>query len=146
MCEYKGNSNLPLIFFFVRILFKFFSPIPVFDPIFSFLIYYSLISNIASDILKIFLLFPMSSIDRDYNKKRIQHLQINSVNNSDKNFFCFEYLLVLHKLVLRREENKKDEFKSTSFTLNVSNNDVGIPDNFEIECINSLGFQLKAPL
>ena len=67
--EHNGDSNLPLIFFFAKILLKSFSPIPVFDPIFSFLVYYSLISNIASAILKKLLLLSMSSIDRDSNKK-----------------------------------------------------------------------------
>ena len=50
------------------------------------------------------------------------------------------------QIKLHREENKKDGFKNTSFTLKVSDNGVGIPDNFEIEGLNSLGFQLVASL
>ena len=45
-----------------------------------------------------------------------------------------------------REENKKDSFKNTSFTLKVSENGVDISENFEIENLNSLGFQLIASL
>ena len=55
-------------FFFVEILSKSFLPISVFVPIFSFLVHYSLNLKIVSAILKIFLLFTMSSTDRDYNK------------------------------------------------------------------------------
>jgi two-component sensor histidine kinase len=50
------------------------------------------------------------------------------------------------QIKLRREENKKDCCKSTSFTLEVSDNGMGIPENFEIEGLNSLGFQLVASL
>jgi two-component sensor histidine kinase len=50
------------------------------------------------------------------------------------------------QIKLRREENKKDCCKSTSFILEVSDNGVGIPENFEIEGLNSLGFQLIASL
>ena len=50
------------------------------------------------------------------------------------------------QIKLRREGNKKDRCKSTSFTLDVSDNGVGIPENFEIESLNSLGFQLVASL
>jgi len=50
------------------------------------------------------------------------------------------------QIKLRREGNKKDRCKSPSFTLDVSDNGVGIPENFEIESLNSLGFQLVASL
>ncbi len=50
------------------------------------------------------------------------------------------------QIKLRREGHKKDRFKSTSFTVDVSDNGVGIPENFEIESLNSLGFQLVASL
>jgi two-component sensor histidine kinase len=50
------------------------------------------------------------------------------------------------QIKLRREENKIDCCKSTGFTLEVSDNGVGIPENFEIEGLNSLGFQLVASL
>ncbi len=50
------------------------------------------------------------------------------------------------QIKLRREGHKKDRFKSTSFTVDVSDNGVGIPENFEIESLNSLGFQLIASL
>jgi two-component sensor histidine kinase len=50
------------------------------------------------------------------------------------------------QIKLRRKGNKKDRCKSTSFTLDVSDNGIGIPENFEIESLNSLGFQLVASL
>jgi two-component sensor histidine kinase len=50
------------------------------------------------------------------------------------------------QIKLRREENKIDCCKSTGFTLEVSDNGVGIPENLEIEGLNSLGFQLVASL
>jgi len=50
------------------------------------------------------------------------------------------------QIKLRREENKIDCCKSTGFTLEVLDNGVGIPENFEIEGLNSLGFQLVASL
>ena len=65
------DSDLPLNFFFVKIMFKSSPWISVFDLIFSFFINYSLILKIASSILKNSILFLMSSIDKDYNKKRI---------------------------------------------------------------------------
>jgi len=67
--EYKGDSNLPPIIFLAWFLSKSFSPIPIFDPFFSFLVYYSLISNITSAILKIFYLFLISStVSIDFSK------------------------------------------------------------------------------
>ena len=50
------------------------------------------------------------------------------------------------QIKLHREENKKDSFKSAGFTPEFIDNGVGIPDNFEIEDLNSLGFQLVATL
>ena len=50
------------------------------------------------------------------------------------------------QIKLRREGNKRDCYKSTSFTLNVSDNGMGIPENLEIESLNSLGFLLVASL
>jgi two-component sensor histidine kinase len=50
------------------------------------------------------------------------------------------------QIKLRREGNKKNCCKSTSYTLDVSDNGVGIPENFEIKSLNSLGFQLVASL
>ena len=44
------------------------------------------------------------------------------------------------------EESKNDDFESTSFTLTVSDNGVGIPENLDIEDLDSLGFQLVASL
>ncbi len=67
--SFKEYSDSSLIFFFVGILSNFFLRISVFDPIFSFLVHYSLILKIASTILKILFLFSMSSNDEDYNKK-----------------------------------------------------------------------------
>jgi len=44
------------------------------------------------------------------------------------------------------EESKKDDFESTSFTLTVSDNGVGIPENLDIEDLDSLGLQLVTSL
>jgi len=44
------------------------------------------------------------------------------------------------------EESKNENFKSTSFTLIVSDNGVGIPENLDIEDLDSLGMQLVASL
>ncbi len=43
-------------------------------------------------------------------------------------------------------EEKSDSDDSTSFTLTVSDNGVGIPDELEIEDLDSLGFQLVTSL
>jgi len=50
-------------------MFKSFPQISVFDPIFYFLVHYSLILKIAHAIVKTLFLVSMSSNDRDYNKK-----------------------------------------------------------------------------
>ena len=50
------------------------------------------------------------------------------------------------QIKLHREENKNEGFKFTCFTLEVSDNGVGIPENFEIEDLNSLGFKQVASL
>ena len=53
------------------------------------------------------------------------------------------------RIKLRREENgeyKKEGNKSTSFTLTVSDNGVGIPENLDIEDLDSLGIQLVTTL
>ena len=65
--NFKEDHDLPLIFFFVGTLSQFFLLISVFDSIFR--VHYSLILRIASTILKIFLLFSMSSNGEDYYKK-----------------------------------------------------------------------------
>ena len=65
----------------------------LFDSIFSVLVHYSLILKISPAILRIFLLFSMSSLIEIITKSNTQNLSIHSLNNSDKNFFCFEYLL-----------------------------------------------------
>jgi PAS domain S-box-containing protein len=44
------------------------------------------------------------------------------------------------------EGNKSESCKSTSFILTVSDNGVGIPENFDIENLNSLGLQLVTSL
>ena len=44
------------------------------------------------------------------------------------------------------EESKNDNFESTSFTLSVSDNGVGIPKNLDIEDLDSLGLQLVTSL
>ena len=53
------------------------------------------------------------------------------------------------RIKLRREkngENKKEGNKSTSFTLTVSDNGVGIPENLDIEDLDGLGIQLITTL
>ena len=44
------------------------------------------------------------------------------------------------------EENKNKDCKSTAFVMTVSDNGVGIPENFDIEVLDSLGFQLVTSL
>jgi len=44
--------------------------------------------------IEILLLFLMSSIGRDYKKICTQHLQIHSLNTSDKNLVCVDIFLV----------------------------------------------------
>ncbi len=48
--------------------------------------------------------------------------------------------------IYRREESKNEGCKSTSFTLTVSDDGVGIPENFNIEDLESLGIQLVTSL
>ena len=52
------------------------------------------------------------------------------------------------RIKLHREENeiKKEGSKSTSFILTVSDNGVGIPENLDIEDLDSLGMQLITTL
>ena len=53
------------------------------------------------------------------------------------------------RIKLHREENgecKNEGCKSTSFTLTVSDNGVGIPENLDIEDLDSLGLQLVTSL
>ena len=49
-------------------------------------------------------------------------------------------------IILRREESKNEENKGTCYTLTVSDNGVGIPENFDIENLESLGLQLVISL
>ena len=50
------------------------------------------------------------------------------------------------KYINRREESKSKDCKSTSFTMIISDNGVGIPENLDIENLESLGFQLVTSL
>ena len=53
------------------------------------------------------------------------------------------------RIKLRREENgecKSEGCKSTSFILTVSDNGIGIPENLDIEDLDSLGLQLVTSL
>ncbi len=50
------------------------------------------------------------------------------------------------EIIDRIEESKDESCKSTSFTLIVSDNGVGIPENLDIEDLDTLGFQLVASL
>jgi two-component sensor histidine kinase len=50
------------------------------------------------------------------------------------------------QIKLQSNEKKKDSFNGTCFTLKVTDNGVGIPKTFEIETLNSLGFQLVTTL
>ena len=47
---------------------------------------------------------------------------------------------------MNSEESKNEDCKSTSFTLTVSDNGVGIPENLDIEDLDSLGMQLVTSL
>jgi two-component sensor histidine kinase len=48
------------------------------------------------------------------------------------------------RIELRREESESDEI--TSFILKVSDDGVGIPENFDIDDLDTLGFQLITTL
>jgi PAS domain S-box-containing protein len=53
------------------------------------------------------------------------------------------------RIKLRREENgecKNEGFKSTTFTLSISDNGIGIPKDLDIEDLDSLGLQLVTTL
>ena len=53
------------------------------------------------------------------------------------------------RIKLRREESRElesEDCKSTSFALTVSDNGVGIPENLDIEDLDSLGMQLVTSL
>jgi len=50
------------------------------------------------------------------------------------------------RIKLHREEHKKESNKATSFTLIVSDNGVGIPENLDLENTDSLGIQLITTL
>jgi two-component sensor histidine kinase len=77
------------------------------------------------------------------------------VSNSLKHAFPGRYNGRVH-IKLHRDENgesincikesKIEGCKSTSFTLTISDNGVSIPENFEIEGLDSLGFQLVTSL
>ena len=54
--------------------------------------YYSLILNIALISLKCSIYFQCHQLIEIITKSCTQHLQIYSLNSSEKNFFCFEYL------------------------------------------------------
>ena len=64
----------------------------VFNPIFSFLVHYSLILKIASTSLKFSFNFQCHQMIKIVTKNCTQHLHIYSLNSSDKNFPFFEYL------------------------------------------------------
>ena len=50
------------------------------------------------------------------------------------------------QIKLQSDENKKDSFNGTYFTLEVTDNGIGILETIEIETLNSLGFQLVTTL
>ena len=50
------------------------------------------------------------------------------------------------RIKLHREESKREDCKSVSFILTVSDNGIGIPENLEIEKLDSLGIQLVTTL
>lgn len=81
-----------ILIFLAGILSKSFSLIFVYS-IFYFLVHYSLILKTAPFILKILLLFSMSSKDGNYTKKLYITSSDLIFENSGKNFSCFEYLL-----------------------------------------------------
>jgi PAS domain S-box-containing protein len=50
------------------------------------------------------------------------------------------------RIKLHKEENKCEDCKSTNFILSVSDNGVGIPENFDIKNLDSLGLRLVTSL
>jgi hypothetical protein len=81
-----------LFFIFAGILFISFSLILVFAPIFPFLVQYSLILKIAYDILKIFILYSVPSIDRDYSISCPQFIDIYFLKINKNNFPVLNFL------------------------------------------------------
>jgi two-component sensor histidine kinase len=70
------------------------------------------------------------------------------ISNSLKHAFPFRDSGEI-QIKLHREENEKcenEDCKSTSYVLSVSDNGVGIPENLEIEDLDSLGIQLVTTL
>jgi two-component sensor histidine kinase len=75
----------------------------------------------------------------------INELVTNSLKHAFKGRDRGEIRIRLHKERVK-DECKIEEFKSTIFTLTVSDNGIGIPENFDIENLDTLGFQLVASL
>jgi len=50
------------------------------------------------------------------------------------------------EFISSREESKSEVYKSSSYTLTISDNGVGIPENIDIEDLESLGLQLVTTL
>jgi two-component sensor histidine kinase len=75
----------------------------------------------------------------------INELVTNSLKHAFKGRDRGEIRIKLHR-DKDTEEGKIEECKSTSFSLIVSDNGIGIPENLDIENLDSLGLQLVASL
>ena len=71
----------------------------------------------------------------------VNELVSNSLKHAFQGKDNGEILVKLH-----REESKSEDCKSASFILTISDNGIGIPENLEIEELNSLGLQLVTSL
>ena len=75
----------------------------------------------------------------------INELVTNSLKHAFKGRDRGEIRIKFHR-ERKTEESKIEECEGTSFTLTVSDNGVGMPDNLDFENLDTLGFQLVASL
>lgn len=75
----------------------------------------------------------------------INELVTNSLKHAFKGRDRGEIRIKFHK-EQDPEKDRIEECKSTGFTLTVSDNGIGIPEDFDIEKLDSLGLQLVASL
>jgi two-component sensor histidine kinase len=75
----------------------------------------------------------------------INELVTNSLKHAFKGRARGEIRIKFHK-ERKTEENKIEECEGSSFTLTVSDNGIGIPENLDFENLDTLGFQLVASL
>ncbi len=75
----------------------------------------------------------------------INELVTNSLKHAFKGRERGEIRIKLHR-ERKTKEGEIKECKSTSFTLTVSDNGIGMPEDFDIENLDTLGFQLAVSL